>query len=94
MPSVKLPRQDGNYYMLVNGTGEFLLHMQTVTADGTSLAPSLVRSGIEEQASVLDITQVMDTTHNRHLGAAVTVTWKATKVLMPGMSNPVLADEM
>ena len=74
-----------NYFLLVNGTAEYELQVQSV---GNKLnAPAIVRPGVPEAVSVLHVAE--DPVRN-----GVRVHWLQSQVLLPGSSVPVIAKDM
>lgn len=86
-PELSLPERTGagNYFVMVNGTGQYILRVQS-TRNGIKQSPEIVPAGVFEALPQLTVSAV---SHD-----SVTVQYKQSRVLMPGMSKPSTASFM
>eukprot|EP01038_Epipyxis_sp_PR26KG_P008213 gene8213-11113_t len=75
----------GNYYLMANGTGKFMMTIEATRFGGKRLSPSLVYAGInyDVTGSIVEMIQVT--------GNTVTLKWRQAQVIIPGLKSPVFA---
>jgi hypothetical protein len=80
IPTFDFPEKNGNYYVKVNGTGQFNLNLQN-TINGELVSPTLMFDSVDQsgQDAVL---HSYDSKHDQ-----VVLSWKHAQVLIPGASN-------
>lgn len=84
--TLRLPQMDGNYFLMANGTGRYTLQVRS-TSRGVDMAPYLMFSGIQEfTAGEIDVLTVS--------GNTMTLRWRQAYVLLPGVSEPTVAEYM
>jgi hypothetical protein len=77
-PSLSLPEQHGNYHIKVNGTGRYVINIQT-TLHGELIEPKFMFDQLTESKGI----QLLE-----HTTTSLTFSWSHIGILMPGESRP------
>ena len=86
IPTFDFPERNGNYYVKVNGTGQFNLNVQN-TINGDVMSPKLMFDGIDQHGK--DVVNVVS--NGKYVK---TLSWKHAQVLLPGAPTYVNTPHM
>jgi hypothetical protein len=85
-PTLALPQRVGNYFLLANGTGQFVLRVQT-TLHGIRSHPQMVFTGMQgDESSRVTVKAVT--------GNTAALEWRQSRVFLPGAYTPLEAAYM
>lgn len=100
--TLTLPQRAGNYFLRAEGAGKFHLKVQTTLRGGSS-SPVVVFAGIQAHdagkvspinPNIIDGSGASDDTIGAITGNTATFQWRQSRVLMPGLQSPLVADYM
>ena len=83
--ALNLPKTAKNYFLMINGSGEYSLQVQSVGTNDQLSAPALVRPGKPEVNSAIEVESSLQ---------AISISFRPTLVLLPGLASPLAAANM